>query len=195
MGMFDTIHLHPPLICPVCGAEKSSQQTHAFEDVMEDFRIGSVVVSGVYKGIVKESFWCDDCFKNGNRTDLPLYLVIWHSVLVGVEFDAARAEAVLAAVDRLDLIGWLKDAQQKEKLWKRRYYRLLGDIEKWHEHLEKKKNPDPVPENETPEQAERRLIFARWWGLPEEILNAPDPLGALIEANKPEPAEDTDRDS
>lgn len=72
MGMFDTIHLNPPLICPVCGAEQSTQQTHAFEDLMENFRIGSVVGGGIYKGIVKESFWCDACYKGGTPTNVPL---------------------------------------------------------------------------------------------------------------------------
>ena len=195
MGMFDTIHLSPPLACPACGAEQSTQQTHAFEDVMADYRIGSVVRGGVFKGIIRERFWCDACYKAGNPTEIPLYLVIWHSVLAGVELDLVRAEAVLANMDRLDLLGWLDEAQQKEILWKRRFHGLMHDVQRWHEHVELQKNPEPVPEGETPGQASRRKGFARLWGLPDEILLAPDPLAALIEKNTPDPAQESDHDS
>jgi len=37
MGMFDTLHLKQPLVCPVCGGGQLSHQTHAFADVMADF--------------------------------------------------------------------------------------------------------------------------------------------------------------
>ena len=90
------------------------------------------------------------------------------------------------------LIGWLNEAQRKEKLWKRRFYRLFHDIGRWHEHLENQKNPEAIPEGESPEQTKRRTALSRLWGLPEEILNVPDPLAAIIEKNKPDPAEDED---
>ena len=197
MGMFDTVILNVPLVCPVCGGKESSHQTHAFEDVMATYRIGSVVRGGVLTGIIHETFWCSDCYKAENadkKAESPVYLIVWHSVLVGVEQDLARAEARLASVDRLDLIGWLDEAQRKEDRWRRNFYGLLRDVERWHEHLEEQKNPEPVPEGETLEQTQRRTSLRRLWGLPEEVLSAPDPLAAIIDRNKPDPKDDeTDR--
>ena len=156
---------------------------------MADYRIGSLVRGGVLTGIVQEGFWCSDCHKAGKCEESLVYLVVWHSILVGVEQDSARAEARLAAVDRLDLIGWLNEAQQNEALWQRRFYRLFNDVSRWSDHLKREKNPEPTPEGETNEQAQRRKAFASLWGLPDEILSDPDPLLAIIERNTPEQGE------
>lgn len=185
MGMFDTIHLKNPLACPVCGKEESSLQTHAFEDIMANYRIGSVVRGGVLTGILNETLWCSDCHKADREASSPVYLVVWHSILAAVEQDLARAEARMAAIDRLDLVNWLDEAQRNEEGWRRRFYALLRDIERWHEHLEDQKNPEPVPEGEAAGQTQRRTALKRLWGLPEEILSAPDPLAAIIEKNQP----------
>jgi hypothetical protein len=88
-------------------------------------------------------------------------------------------------VDRLDLIGWLNEVQQNEALWQSRFYRLFNDVSRWSDHLKREKTPEPSPEGETSEQAQRRKAFASLWGLPEEILSAPDPLLAIIENNSP----------
>jgi len=189
MGMFDTIHLKNPLICPACGAQENDFQTHAFEDVMADYRIGSVVRGGVLSGIVQERFWCSACHRAGASTDSPVYLVIWHSILVGIEQDRSRAEARLSSIDRLDLIGWLDDAQRNEDRWKRRFYGLFNDVRHWSEHLAREQNPEPAPEGETDDQARRRHAFARLWGLPDEILAARDPLAAIIEKHSPDRVE------
>jgi hypothetical protein len=187
MGMFDTIHLKHPLVCPVCGGGQYSHQTHAFEDVMAHYRIGSLVSGGgVLSGIVQETLWCAPCHQAGNRAESPVFLVIWHSILAGVEQDLTRAEARLSAVDRLDLIGWLDEAQRNENTWKRRFYGFFHDVRRWSEHLALQQNPEPVPDGETAEQTERRKAFAGLWRLPEEILSAPDPLAAIIEKNTPE---------
>jgi hypothetical protein len=186
MGMFDTIHLKLPLVCPTCGAGQYNHQTHAFEDVMAAYRIGSVVRGGVLTGIVKETFWCPACHKTEDYAVTPVFLVIWHSILVGVEQDPIRAEARLASVDRLDLIGWLDEAQQDANQWRARFYGLLNDVRRWNDHLAQQKNPEPAPEGEAASQAERRKTFAGLWGLPEEILSAPDPLAAIVEKNTPE---------
>lgn len=190
MGMFDTIHLTSPLVCPVCGGQENSYQTHAFDDVMANYRIGSRVGGRVLTGIVQERFWCFACHKAGNSAESPVYLVVWHSILVGVEQDLASAEALLSAVDRLNLIGWLDEAQRNETRWKRRFYRLFHDVRRWSEHLEQEKKPEPTPEGETAEQTERHKALTRLWGLPDEILTAPDPLAAIIEKNTPDPADD-----
>ncbi len=186
MGMFDTIHLYTPLVCPTCGACETTLQTHAFEDSMAEYRIGSVTRGGVLSGIVQDGFWCDACHKAGNHAEVPVHLVIWHSILVGVELELARAEALLSSVDRLDLVRWLDEAQRQETKWKRRFYELFHDLRRWSEHLEKQKNPEPFPEGELPAQTKRRMTFAALWSLPEEVLSAPDPLAAILERNSPD---------
>lgn len=189
MGMFDTIHLKHPLVCPTCGGQEHDFQTHAFDDVMANYRIGSRVGGALLTGIVQERFWCSDCHKAGQSAESPVYLIVWHTILVGVEQDFARAESSLAAVDRLDLIGWLDEAQRNETRWKRRFYGLFHDVRRWHEHLERERNPEPAPDGETHEQAQRRKTFASLWGLPDEILSAPDPLATIIEKHTPDQKE------
>ena len=64
MGMFDTIHVQPPLICPVCGSEVRSFQTKEFDCTMAHFKIGSVLSGcSVHTGIIKERLWCEACYK------------------------------------------------------------------------------------------------------------------------------------
>ncbi len=180
MGMFDTIIFKTPLKCSACGAECTSTQTKEFDCLLADYRIGSVVSgSAVLSGIIKESAWCNACHKAGQRTEWDIYLIIWHSVLAGVEEDLAKAEARLASVDRLDLIGWMDEAQREEEQWRRRYYGLSNDITKWHAHLARKDEPEPVDED-----GKKRRALLNFFELPEKILNASDPLAALIAANK-----------
>lgn len=183
MGMFDTIHLKTPLLCPTCGAEVRSLQTKEFSDSMAHYKIGSLLTaSPVLTGIVKETLWCDACHKAGQQqSDSPVYLVIWHSVLVGVEQDQAKAEARFSAIDRLDLIGWLDEVQREAARWRRHYHGLYYDVQRWHEHLTRPTAPDLEP---TDANAERRRAFQRFFDLPEEILTAPDPLAAILAANK-----------
>ena len=178
MGMFDTIHVKAPLLCPTCSAEIRSLQTKEFGSVMAHFKIGTVLRdSPVLTGIVKEALWCDACHNaKREQTNPPIYLVIWHSILAGVEQDLAQAEARLAAVDRLDLIAWLDKAQREAARWRAHYYDLLRDVERWHQHLARQNEPE--------EKDERRRAFQRLFDLPQEILTAPDPLAAILERNK-----------
>ena len=178
--MFDTIHLKTPLLCPACGADVRSLQTKEFDCIMAHYKIGSLVTaSPVLTGIVKETLWCDACHKAGQPTESPVYLVIWHSVLAGVKQDLANAEARLAAIDRLDLLGWLDEAQRAAARWRRHYH----DVQRWQEHLARAPEPEPEPEP-TAANTEHRLAFRRLFDLPEEILTAPDPLAAILAANK-----------
>ena len=185
MGMFDTIHVKTPLICPTCGAGVRSLQTKEFECIMAHFKIGSVLSgSSVMTGIVKESLWCEACYQarreSGDKADPPpeppVYLVIWHSILAGVEQDLAQAEARLAAVDRLDLIAWLDEAQRNAARWRAHYYDLLRDVERWHERLARQNEPE--------EKDERHRAFQHHFDLPQEILAASDPLAAILARNK-----------
>ena len=181
MGMFDTIHVKKPLICPACGAEESSLQTKHFDNSMAHFKIGSVLSgSPVLIGIIKETLWCDACHKAGRQpAESPVYLIVWHSLLAGVEQDFANAEARLAAVDRLDLIAWLDEAQREAACWRRNYHKLFSDVSRWHEHLTRPPEPEP-----NGAEAERKRAFRRFFSLPDEILTAPDPLAAILAANK-----------
>ena len=183
MGMFDTIHVKTPLLCPTCGAEILSLQTKEMSDSMAHFKIGSVLRdSPVLTGILKETLWCDACHSaQREQTNPPVYLVIWHSILAGVAQDLVQAEARLAAVDRLDLIAWLDEAQRATARWHRHYHALHHDVQRWHEHLAR--TGAPVPEA-TGETAEHRRALQRLFDLPEKILTAPDPLAAILAANK-----------
>ena len=183
MGMFDTIHVKTPLLCPTCAAEIPSLQTKELSDSMSHFKIGSVLRdSPVLTGIVQETLWCSACHETQReQTNPPVYLVIWHSILAGVEQDLAKAEARLAAVDRLDLIAWLDEAQREAARWRRHYRDLHHDVQRWHEHLTRPATPEPEA---TGELAEKRRAFLRFFDLPEEILTAPDPLAAILTANK-----------
>ena len=178
--MFDTIHFKVPLLCPNCGAEHRSLQTKQFDSVMAHFEIGSVL-SGcpVLTGILQEHLWCSACHEAGKPGESPVYVVIWHSVLAGVEQELVKAEARLAAVDRLDLIGWLDEAQRKAARWRRNYHGLYSDLSRWHDHLARKDEPEA-----TGADAERRRAFRRFFGPAEEILAAADPLAAILAKNK-----------
>jgi len=178
--MFDTIHVKTPLLCPTCGAAHHDFQTKEFGSSMADYRVGSVLNwSPVVTGILKERLWCSTCYEAGRPTDESvLYVVIWHSVLAGVEQDLGKAEARLAAVDRLDLIGWLDEAQREAMQWQRRYHGLFHDVRRWHEHL--RRASMPPPENESDGAPERHPALRRLFALPDEILDAPDPLGAFL---------------
>lgn len=188
--MFDTIHVKTPLLCPTCGAGVRSFQTKEFECIMAHFKIGSVLSgSSVMTGIVKETLWCEACFQARRESgenaepppEPPVYLVIWHSILAGVEQDLAKAEARLAAVDRLDLIAWLDEAQREAARWRRHYHGLHHDVQRWHEHLARAAAPEP----DAPDaNAEKRRAFQRLFDLPQEILTAPDPLAAILAANR-----------
>ncbi len=180
MGMFDTIHVKTPLLCPTCGAQIGSLQTKEFDSIMAHYKIGSVLTgSAVLTGIVKETLWCDACHKSGQQpSESPVYLVIWHSVLAGVEQDFAKAEARLAATDRLDLIGWLDEAQREAARWRRHYQSLYHDVQRWHEHLARTATPQPEA------TSEHHRALQRLFDLPEEILTSPDPLAAILAANK-----------
>lgn len=178
MGLFDTIHFEKPIPCPGCGTEISSVQTKEFESLMCSYHVGSVLRGGsILKGIVKEELWCDACFHAKRETRHPIYLVIWNSILAGIETSEEAANQRLASVDRLDLIGWLDEAQRSAGTWQRRFFSLLGDMEKWHEHLKNQANP---------EEAEKAGRRARLFKLPEEILTANDPLKALLDQHSKE---------
>ena len=98
-----------------------------------------------------------------------------------MEQDLAQAEARLAAVDRLDLIAWLDEAQRATTRWRRHYHGLYDDVRRWHEHLARAAAPEPEVPGTPPEH---RRALQRFFALPEKILTAPDPLAAILATNK-----------
>jgi len=150
----------------IFGADERVRKPH------EQLSCGKLAARGaVLKGIVKEEIWCEKCFDAKRESRHPIYLVVWNSILAGIETTEDAAEQRMASVDRLDLVGWLDEAQRSATDWQRRFFRLLGDIEKWHEHLARQSNPEEVDE-----AGRLSAVFK----LPDEILLAKDPLEALI---------------
>ncbi len=143
-----------------------------FDCLMGNYYVGSLLRGGsMLKGIVKEEIWCRECFEAKRESRHLLYLVVWNSILAGIETTEGAAEQRLSAVDRLDLVGWLDEAQRSAADWRSRFFQLLGDIEKWHMHLARQANP---------EEGDGGKPMAAIFQLPDEILQAQDPLGALI---------------
>jgi len=175
MGMFDTVHLREPLACATCGAKIDSVQTKEFDCVLANLRIGSVLSgASIRSGIIKDWAYCMECHKSkrsDNRTDF--FMVVWHSILVGIETTESAAEKRLAAVDRLDLIGWLEEAQRGEEEWRGRFHRLHDELSRWHDYLEKQKLPPESDDN-------KRHRFS-FFEPPEEIRQAADPILAIVE--------------
>jgi len=182
MGMFDTITLDPAIRCPECGALETSQQTKEFECLMSYYRIGSVVPSSCESGIIRDQFWCRACQDADRQAVRLLFLVIWHSVLAAVELDAGEAERKLRETDRLDLIRWLADSQRETLRWQGKFRRLMSSLDAWQRHLREKANPEP--------DCEKSRFWSRFLSLPDEILNAPDPLDAIIKSHSGDSPED-----
>lgn len=179
MGMFDTIDLEKALICPSCGHEEQMVQTHHFGETLSTYRAGMIVSDcPVLTGILRETFWCSACHNEDMESAPELFIVIWHTVLVGVEWEQEEADRKLAAVDRLNLIDWLERMQRDAKEWRRKYHALRTDLDRWHKYaLEKETQGDEEPEGVN---ALRRIFMPD-----EEIRNATDPLEAILKRHPP----------
>ncbi len=175
MGLFDTVLLTPPILCPRCDSEMELQ-TKLFDPAMTTYRIGSVVSgSSVLSGILEEHAYCRNCLEAKREHEVTVFLVVWHSILAGVELSEEAADARLRAVDRADLIGWIDEAQRRERDWRRRFRAFYRDVREWHEHLAREA---AKPDAEESDRSSR--VFAALFRLPPEILDAPDPLGAIL---------------
>ena len=180
MGLFDTIHLSEPLHLAGCDQPVTEIQTKEFGNTMRDYFIGSVLdQSAVLTGVVEGSVWCETGGTGGEGQLHPVYFAVRHRILAGVYLDPSAAEERLKTVDRLDLIGWLDEAQRESRRWKQRYHRLFSDVEEWHERSQE-------PEEST-DSKKARLLFHR---LPDEILQAPDPLAAILASHRKQESED-----
>ena len=140
MGMFDTIYLKNPIACKTCGADILDFQTKEFDNCLNHYRIGSVLSgSRVLSGVIKDEAYCRACSDAKRDAWTDVYLVVWHTILAGVETEECKAEARLNSVDRLDLVQWIEEAQRKEEQWQRRFFDLHHELRSWHEYVEDQK--------------------------------------------------------
>lgn len=173
MGMFDTVHFAQPIDVPGWKEPVKEMQTKLFGSLMQEYTIGSLLPeTPVLSGIVEESLWCPSEEKGEAGQTHPVYFTIWHRILAGAYLTVEEAEERLRAVDRLDLITWLDQAQRGQRRWMGRYHSLFADVKAWQAHQ---------AEPESDDASENKL--SRLWmrRLPEEILKAPDPLAAILE--------------
>ena len=118
-----------------------------------------------------------------------MYLVVWHTIIAGVETEESTAQTRLASVDRLDLVQWIAEAQKKEEQWQRRFFSLHHELRRWHEYVEDQKKP------QEPESDDNKLgrTLRSIWKPSEEITTAADPIGKILELHAPNKNEEEPR--
>ena len=187
MGMFDTIYLDKAIACKTCGADILDFQTKEFDNCLNHYRIGSVLAgSRVLLGVIKDEAYCQACSDAKRHAWTDVYLVVWHTIIAGVEMEESKAQARLASVDRLDLVQWIAEAQKKEEQWQRRFFALHNELRRWHEYVEEQKKPQE-PESES---NKRLRVLRSIWSPSEEIKTAADPIGKILELHAPKKSEE-----
>jgi hypothetical protein len=187
MGMFDTIFLDKAIGCKTCGADILDFQTKEFDSCMNHYRVGSVLSgSRVLSGVIKDQAYCNACCKAKRVAWTDVYIVVWHTILAGVETEESKAQARLASVDRLDLVEWIAEAQKKEEQWQRRFFALHNELRRWHEYVEEQKKPQQ-PESES---NKRLRVLRSIWSPSEEIKTAADPIWKILELHAPKKSEE-----
>ena len=187
MGMFDTIYLDKAIACKTCGADILDFQTKEFDNCLNHYRIGSVLAgSRVLLGVIKDEAYCQACSDAKRHAWTDVYLVVWHTILAGVETEESKAQSRLASVDRLDLVQWIAEAQKKEEQWQKRFFALHNELRRWHEYVEEQKKPQE-PESES---NKRLRVLRSIWSPSEEIKTATDPIGKILELHAPKKSEE-----
>ena len=187
MGMFDTIYLDKAIACKTCGADILDFQTKEFDNCLNHYRIGSVLAgSRVLLGVIKDEAYCQACSDAKRHAWTDVYLVVWHTILAGVETEESKAQTRLASVDRLDLVQWIAEAQKKEEQWQRKFFSLHHELRRWHEYVEDQKKP------QEPESDDNKLgrTLRSIWKPSEEITTAADPIGKILELHAPKKNEE-----
>lgn len=183
MGLFDTIIVNPPFACSTCGTELEIQTKH-FDPALLTYRVGSVLSgSPVLSGILPETLFCPECHRAGRDYDRQIFLVVWHTILAGVERTEADAESRLVSVDRADLIGWLDEAQRSGREARARFWSLYRDVQMWHEHLQRDSTEDEATADEGSARSASSWL-ARIHRLSDEIMDAEDPLAEILRQHK-----------
>jgi hypothetical protein len=187
MGMFDTIYLDKAIACKTCGADILDFQTKEFDNCLNHYRIGSVLSgSRVLSGVIKDEAYCQVCSDAKRDAWTDVYLVVWHTILAGVETEESKAQTRLASVDRLDLVQWIAEAQKKEEQWQRKFFFLHNELRRWHEYMEDQKKPQEPESNDN--KLGRTLRSIRKPS--EEVTKAADPIGKILELHAPKKNEE-----
>jgi len=182
MGMFDTIYLDKAIACKTCCGDILDFQTKEFDNCLNHYRIGSVLAgSRVLLGVIKDEAYCQACSDAKRHAWTDVYLVVWHTILAGVETEESKAQTRLASVDRLDLVQWIAEAQKKEEQWQRKFFSLHNELRRWHEYVEDQKKPQEPESNDNKLGRTLRSI----WKPSEEITTAADPIGKILELHAP----------
>ena len=178
MGLFDTIKVEAGLTCPNCGYEVKEIQVHELGNCLDTYRCGMILRNcPVLTGVLREHFWCSQCH-NTKQGDAPqFHVVIWHGILVGVVWSEDEADRLLLSVDRLDIIGWLDQMQERAQQWEQRYTTLRADLERWHKYV-----AETQGEHNLGADAELTLLQTFSWPH-EDIRNAEDPLAVILARN------------
>ncbi|HUX39670.1 MAG TPA: hypothetical protein VMV83_00770 [Rectinemataceae bacterium] len=186
MGIFDTLVLDPPLVCPRCGAVHASLQTKLLDSSLSTYRPGMIVPGcPVHMGVLKENIWCCPREEGSDNQSLDVWIVIWHGIYAGSFLDAETAERRLNGVDRLDLLSWLDMMQKSSAGWRKRFHGLSADLR---DMLEWRADEN-AKEAKGKGGKRRSFDFHR---LPEEIRKDPDPLRRILERNEPDKEDDID---
>ena len=166
MGMFDTIIFDRPIPCPKCGAEIRSDQTKAFECMLDDYRIGDCIAHAEEIRIVRDELFCGKCTE---FTGAYYYLAVYRGVLVGIEQEREAAEALLRTFSFEKLLLWYHDLYRKRERARgetRRAEGFMVNVCEWFEGGYDKMAPE-----------DRRSLLFIW---NRDILEKSDtPLAAL----------------
>jgi hypothetical protein len=127
----------------------------------------------MFTGVIREDLFCSNC----NSVSQEVYFSIWHTLLAGIYDTAAEAEERLLHIDRAELMDFIVRHQKEAETWHVRFARLFGDLKNWYEYQRA---------NKTGEVSGHDPKFLRI----HEIIEAEDPLAALIEAHRPVNPED-----
>ena len=191
MGVYDTLALDPPLVCPLCGKQHESLQTHLFDCSLATYRPGMIIPgSPVHTGVLKD--YIDCCSTGDDRSErLDVYIVIWHGVYAASSLDPDSAQARLEKLDRMDLLGWLDTMQKTAREWMNRYRALCRDLSDWVEFRDmtaKEAAHGNKASEKTIQDFRRGMIVGN---LTEELLQDPDPLRCILERNREDRLEDS----
>ena len=187
MGMFDTIYLDKAIACKTCCGDILDFQTKEFDNCLNHYRIGSVLAgSRVLSGVIKDEAYCQACSDAKRHAWTDVYLVVWHTILAGVETEESKAQTRLASVDRLDLVQWIAEAQKKEEQWQRKFFSLHHELRRWHEYVEDQKKTQEPESNDNKLGRTLRSI----WKPSEEVTKAADPIGKILELHAPKKNEE-----
>mgnify|MGYP001603650556 CR=1 FL=1 len=172
MGMFDTLILQEPVICPDCGSKIDSVQTKVFDNCLDTYEPGDITKgSRIITGIIAETLFCGKCHWPKDSNDGHVFIAIWHSIYVGIFKSEDEAERIINSIDRLDLIQWLDKAQNERNLWHGRFNSLYSEVSALndYEKAEDKEAYLSKPFN----------IFRN-----KELLESDDPLESILQKNK-----------